>query len=97
MEQQLINALMKLLAKAGGGFLVKELIQKVDTNGNPKQWTYSELTEAVTHVTKQIEHFGPDEVAKIIETLQRKYPDASTTTTTDRETLHTTPGVKGLD
>jgi hypothetical protein len=73
MEQQLINALMKLISRAGGGSLIKDLIQQVDENGNPKAWTASEIEAAIQYVTWQTENFGTPEAEIIIETLIRKY------------------------
>lgn len=73
MEQQLINAFMKLVAKAGGGSLMKDMIQKVDESGNPKIWTPSEIEAALKYITWQIENFGAAEAATVIETLIRKY------------------------
>jgi hypothetical protein len=73
MEQQLINAFMKLVAKAGGGSLMKDMIQKVDESGNPKIWTPSEIDAALKYITWQIENFGAAEATAVIETLIRKY------------------------
>ena len=73
MEQQLINAFMKLVAKAGGGSLMKDMIQMVDESGNPKIWTPSEMEAAVRYITMQIENFGASEATIVIETLIRKY------------------------
>jgi hypothetical protein len=73
MEQQLINAFMKLLAKAGGGSLIKDLIQKVDENGNPKIWTASEIEAAIQYITWQTENFGAAEASIIMGTLAQKY------------------------
>ena len=73
MEQQLINAMMKLLSKAGGGSLVKDLIQEVDENGNPKIWNESEIVKAVSFINWQIDNFGTAEATAIIETLIKKY------------------------
>jgi hypothetical protein len=73
MEQQLINAFMKLMSKAGAGSLIKDLIQQVDENGNPKTWTDSEINKALDYVSWQTENFGAPEAEVIIETLIRKY------------------------
>jgi hypothetical protein len=73
MEQQLINAFMKLISKAGGGSLIKDLIQQVDEDGNPKTWTVSELERAVKLVLWQTENFGTADARAIIETLMKKY------------------------
>lgn len=100
MEQQLINALMKLLSKAGGGSFIKDLIQQTDQNGNPKSWTPSEIEAATQFINVQIENFGTAEAAIIIETLKKKYslerarpgsPDTSA-----HEDLPEAPGVHGL-
>ncbi|HEY0743503.1 MAG TPA: hypothetical protein VGD40_18675 [Chryseosolibacter sp.] len=100
MEQQLINALMKLLSKAGGGSLIKDLIQQVDQNGNPKSWTPSEVSAAIEFVTWQTENFGTAEATAIIETLKKKYNLSSGTSNaiqaSAHENLPEAPGVHGL-
>jgi hypothetical protein len=99
MEQQLINALMKLISKAGGGSMIKDLIQQVDQNGNPKVWTPGEISSAVQFINWQIENFGSAEANAIVETLQKKYNVQAPTTDTDftsDESLPSVPGVHGL-
>ncbi|HYG17431.1 MAG TPA: hypothetical protein VD816_00820 [Ohtaekwangia sp.] len=73
MEQQLINAFMKLVAKAGGGFLIRELIQQVDDNGNPKIWTPDEIRHAIDYVNLEIDTFGEPEAMMVIGALVKKY------------------------
>jgi hypothetical protein len=73
MEQQLINALMKLMSKAGGGLFIKDMIQQVDEDGNPKTWTPNELKKAIDFATWQIDNFGTSEATSIVETLLKKY------------------------
>ena len=73
MEQQLINAFMKLFAKAGGGSVIRDLVQQVDENGNPKVWTPIEIEKAVSYVEWQTENFGAAEATEMIESLIKKY------------------------
>ena len=73
MEQQLINSLMKLIAKAGGGSLIKDLIQQVDENGNPKVWTNHEVERALSFIQWQTENFGAAEATTMIVNLIKKY------------------------
>ena len=73
MEQQLINALMKLFSKAGGGLLIKDLIQQIDQTSNPKVWTPAEINATVDFITSQTQNFGSAEARAMIETLQKKY------------------------
>ncbi len=99
MEQQLINALMKFIAKAGGGSVIKDLVQQVDQNGNPKVWTTEEVKSAVDFVNWQTENFGAAEANAVIETLQKKYHLQSPRTEDDGHTdqsLPSVPGVHGL-
>lgn len=103
MEQQLINALIKLLAKAGGGSFIKELIQQIDQNGNPKIWTAAEVESAIQFINWHTENFGSSEARAIIETLQKKYNLTVDTLSRDRahpsspsDTLPEVPGVHGL-
>ena len=100
MEQQLINALIKLLAKAGGGSFVKDLVQQTDQNGNPKVWTAEEIKAATELVTNQTETFGTPEATIIIETLRRKYNlDGTRPANSERaasQALPEVPGVHGL-
>jgi hypothetical protein len=73
MEQQLINALMKLFAKAGGGSIIKDLIQQVDENANPKIWTPAETEKAIAYINWQISNFGTAEASAMVENLMQKY------------------------
>jgi hypothetical protein len=73
MEQQLINALMKLMSKGGSGLLIKDMIQQVDEDGNPKTWTPNEIRRAIDFVTWQVDNFGTSEATSIVETLLKKY------------------------
>jgi hypothetical protein len=72
-EHELINAFMKLMSKAGGGSLVKDMIQHSDETGNPKIWTRTEVESALVNLNQQIENFGKQEAIEIVETLLRKY------------------------
>jgi hypothetical protein len=72
-EQQLINAFMKLTAKVGAGALVKELIKSVDENGNPKHWTTSEMQHAIDFINHKVDTFGKNEAQEIIQTLHHKF------------------------
>ena len=100
MEQQLINALMKLFSKAGGGSVIKDLIQQVDQNGNPKIWTPAEVKAAIEFITWQTENFGSAEANAMIETLQKKYNLQSSALLEEDENNHAdlpeAPGVHGL-
>lgn len=102
MEQQLINALIKLFAKAGGGALIKDLIQQVDENGNPKVWTETELTSAVEFIRWQTENFGSVEARSMVESLEKKFNLSAETLARDRampsstDDLPPVPGVHGL-
>jgi hypothetical protein len=96
MEQQLINAFMKLMSKAGGGSLIKDLIRQVDENGNPKVWTASEIEAATQYVSWQTENFGAPEAEVIIEILIRKYNLQPERFIAKKETVTEAPGVQGL-
>jgi hypothetical protein len=96
MEQQLINAFMKLLARAGGGSLIKDLIREVDENRNPKVWNPSEIEKAIQYVTDQTENFGTAEATAIIETLMRKYNLRAENFLTSHESLPGAAGIQGL-
>jgi hypothetical protein len=95
MEQQLINALVKLLAKAGNGELIKDLVKEVDENGNPKAWTPSEIASAIDFINRKTEQFGLDDARRVIHTLTRKFnltPEPSPT----GEAVPEVPGIQGL-
>lgn len=64
---------MKLTAKAGAGHLVRELINAVDENGNPKAWNVHEMEEAVAFINMQVEQFDKDDAALVIRSLMRKF------------------------
>jgi hypothetical protein len=96
MEQQFINALIKLIAKAGGGALIRDLVRQIDEDGNPKTWTVSEIEKATAFIQWQIENFGTPEATAIIESLVHKYNlDLSTFNTGDTP-LAASPDVRGL-
>jgi hypothetical protein len=96
MEQQLINAFMKLLARAGGGSLIKDLIREVDENRNPKVWSPSEIEKAIEYLTVQTENFGTAEATVIIENLMQKYNLRAENFLTNHESLPETTGIQGL-
>jgi len=73
LEQQLINAFMKLAAKAGAGEIIREMIQQVEQNGNPKVWTALEMERALKFINQQVENFGKAEALVVVETLIRKF------------------------
>ena len=99
LEQQLINAFMKLTAKVGAGNLVRELIQAVDNNGNPKEWTPSEMEQAIAFINMQVERFGKAEADEVVNTLFRKFnlsvDDLKSTLIHDKE-HHEESGITGL-
>ncbi|HEY0655800.1 MAG TPA: hypothetical protein VGD65_21845 [Chryseosolibacter sp.] len=102
MEHQLINALIKLIAKAGGGSVIKDLVQQIDQNGNPKVWTPQEVAAAVDFINWQTENFGAAEARAMVEALQKKYnlgaelPGRDRSTPSPTEELPQVPGVHGL-
>lgn len=96
MEQQLINACMKLISKAGGGSLIRDLIQQVDEDGNPKTWTASELERATEYIHWQIENFGTAEARAIVEMLLKKYKLNPGDFRNEEESLPEPSGVQGL-
>ncbi|KWW50487.1 hypothetical protein AWW69_15140 [Bacillus cereus] len=94
MEQQLIHLLLRLIAKAGGESLVRELMRKIDDDGYDQQWTEKELRNAIQYLNWQIEHFGTPEASAIVESLIARFgldPESFTRDHTAGET-----GVKGL-
>jgi hypothetical protein len=96
MEQQLINVLIKLIAKAGGASLIKDLILQVDENGNPKVWTTSEIVKATEFVEWQIQNFGTAEATAMIESLLKKYNIDPNDLRLSNESLEASPDVRGL-
>jgi hypothetical protein len=73
MEQQVINTLLALIVRAGGGSLIRDLIRQVDENGNPAAWTDAELEHALTYLQWQNENFGAAEATAIAGILIREY------------------------
>jgi hypothetical protein len=95
MEQQLINAFMKLTAKLGAGEWIKDLIQQVDVNGNPKAWTPAEIEKATIFLHQLNDRFGKAEALRIIKTLIRKF-DIDSAELQGDEDYSETHGVQGL-
>lgn len=73
MEQQLINALVRLLSKIGGDALDRDLSRARKDHTSAQVWTPSELESALEYINLQAEHFGPTEAAAIIQSLIRRY------------------------
>jgi uncharacterized protein YktA (UPF0223 family) len=96
LEQQLINAFMKLTAKAGAGDLVRNLIHHVDENGNPKVWTATEMQSAIHFINAHVENFGKGEAIAVVQTLMRKFDIHTEELQSHSEPLPDTPGVQGL-
>jgi hypothetical protein len=96
LEQQLINAFMKLTAKAGAGHIVRELIQRTDENGNPKIWSASEMEHAIHFINMTVENFGKAEALEIIQSLIKKFDIAQKDLTGDEVIQPDTPSVQGL-
>ena len=95
MEQQLINAWMKFAAKAGAGQLVRDLIVRIDQNGNPKAWTPHEIEHAVDYLQNLTDAFGKAEALTVIQTLMRKF-DIQSADLPNEHSLPETSGVQGL-
>ena len=86
---------MKLAAKAGAGNIIREMIQQVEQNGNPKIWTALEMERALRFVNNQVENFGKAEALDVIETLIRKFEITDADLHHDN-TLSGTSGIQGL-
>jgi hypothetical protein len=103
MDQQLINVLVKLFSKAGGGGLIRDLIRQVDENGNPKVWTESEMEAAVKYLEHQVANFGTSDAMIIIQSLLKKYNlriedfQGSIDEKSEKDALPDVPGVHGLN
>ena len=96
MEQQLINAFMKLTAKLGAGEWIKDLIREVDVNGNPKAWTPAEIEDATIFIQQLNDKFGKAEAIRIMKTLMRKFDIDSSELLQGNEDYSETHGVQGL-
>lgn len=102
MDQQLINALIKLFSKAGGGGLIRDMIRQVEENGNPKVWTEKEMEAAVRYLEQQTETFGASDAIIMVQSLLKKYnlriEDFQTIAEepSENDALPQVPGVHGL-
>ncbi len=96
LEQQLINAFMKLTARIGGGSLIRDMIHHVDENGNPKVWTAHEMENAIRFINLHIENFGKAEALGVIDTLMKKYEISQQDLHSETEPMPDTPGIQGL-
>ena len=52
---------------------MKDLIEQVDTDGDPKHWTDDELKKAVDHVKWLNSYFGTADVMAMVQVLIEKY------------------------
>jgi hypothetical protein len=96
LEQQLINAFMKLSAKAGAGDIVRELIQQVDENGNPKLWSAREMEHAIHFINMTVENFGKAEAIKVVQSLMKKFDILPEDLNRSAVLQPDTPGAQGL-
>jgi hypothetical protein len=102
MDQQLINVLIKLFSKAGGGSLISDMIREIEENGNPKVWTNTEMEAAVRYLERQTEYFGTSEAIIMVQSLLKKYNLRIEDFQTDldmnsqKDALPNVPGVHGL-
>jgi hypothetical protein len=95
-EQQLINAFMKLVAKVGAGELIRQMIQLIEQNGNPKVWTPQEIDSATHFINHQTENFGKAEAVMIVKTLMRKFDIHEHDLHSDSDALPDASGIQGL-
>ena len=95
MEQQLINSLIRLITKAGGESLVKDLQLQVEENSNFDDWTSDELKKAIGYINWQSDNFGTAEATAIVDTLMHKY-NLRHDDFAHHDELPDAPGVKGL-
>ena len=76
--------------------MIKELIQRVDEDGNPKTWTASEPQKANEFISWQIENFGSAKAVSIIETLIKKYKLDVEKFLSHSPSNISAPGIQGL-
>jgi hypothetical protein len=95
-EQQLINAFMKLVAKAGAGEVIREMIQRVEENGNPKVWSANEIERATHFINHQIENFGKAEALLVVKTLIDKFDIHEQDLHSHSDVVPDPSGVQGL-
>ena len=95
MEQQLINSLIRLITKAGGESLIKNLRLQVEESNNLDDWTSAELKKAITYIDWQSDNFGTAEAAAIVDALVHKY-NLRQEDFAHHDELPDAPGVKGL-
>ena len=95
-EQLLINALVKLTAKIGGGEIIRDMVREVDVNGNPKVWTVSEMEHALHFINDRIEFFDKQQALKVIDILMNKYEIGKDHLDATPESLPDNIGVQGL-
>jgi hypothetical protein len=96
LEQQLINAFMKLTARMGGGALMRDMIHHIDENGNPKVWSAHEMETAIKFINLHIENFGKAEAIGVISALTNKYEITDEDLHKEPEPMPDTPGIQGL-
>lgn len=95
MEQQLVNALIRLLSKIGGDALERDLSRARKDNTPAQTWTPSELEKALEHVNWQVENFGPVEASAVIQSLIQRYGLRPESIVDDDHAPEPT-GIKGL-
>jgi hypothetical protein len=92
LEQQLINTFMKFTARAGAGDIIRDLIQKIEDNGNPKSWTPQEMESAIDYLEHRVSTFSKDDALNVIRSLTRKYYISPADLANERSRALPTPG-----
>lgn len=73
MEQLLINQLITLICKSGGGSLIKDLLRETDQDGDSRHWTVEEIESAVNYLTWINKNYGAAEASIVVNNLLREY------------------------
>src|SRR5687768_5411133 len=71
--EQLVNELVKLIAKSGGASMITELIQRVNEDGQATVWQPAEIEKATTYIQDLNTYFSRVDAVEIIENLIEQF------------------------
>jgi len=71
--EQLVNELLKLIAKSGGASMITELIHRVAEDEHATVWQPAEVEKATAYIRDMNTYFSRVDAVEIIENLIEKF------------------------
>jgi hypothetical protein len=71
--EQLVNELLKLIAKSGGASMITELIHRINEDGQATVWQPAEVDKATDYIRDLNAYFSRMDAVEIIENLIEQF------------------------